>query len=126
VSGYPPNYFERCECGDTDAKHRHGLELGRAATEYEYSGAISVLRHAQEQGFPIHVATRSTCAEHIAEGDDKAESWALQPRLVVDAKQLAALWREEEITDLDVDCPRVDYEGTAKAVVERLSEPTDD
>jgi hypothetical protein len=102
VSGYPPNYFERCECGDTDAKHRHGLELGRAATEYEYSGAISVLRHAQEQGFPIHVATRSTCAEHIAEGDDKAESWALQPSLVLDVDRLArAILAGTDETGLD-------------------------
>jgi hypothetical protein len=50
--------------------------------------------------------------EYIAE-------W-LRGRLRLDAETLARLWREEEITDLDIDCPRVEYEATANAVLQRL------
>jgi hypothetical protein len=50
--------------------------------------------------------------EYIAE-------W-LRGRLRLDAETLARLWREEEITDLDVDCPHVEYEATANAVLQRL------
>jgi uncharacterized protein YfaA (DUF2138 family) len=41
-------------------------------------------------------------------------------RLTLNPETLARLWREEEITDLDVDCPRVEYEATANAVLQRL------
>ena len=39
---------------------------------------------------------------------------------------LAAIWREEEVSDLDVDCPQVDYEATAAAVLARLAALRDD
>jgi hypothetical protein len=42
----------------------------------DYSGLIATARAAKEQGYPIHVATRTTCAEHIAEGDDKKADFA--------------------------------------------------
>jgi len=38
----------------------------------EYSGMIAVVRNATEQGLVVHLATRSTCAEHLERGDDKA------------------------------------------------------
>ncbi len=43
----------------------------------------------------------------------------------LDVEALANLWREEEVTNLDVDCSRVDYEETARAVVARLAEQAD-
>jgi hypothetical protein len=87
----------KCIPAGTPSDDRVLVELPRlyAAIEgvlnekVQYAGAISVLQHAEEQGFPIHVATRSTCAEHIEEGDDRAESWALQPSLVLDVERLA-------------------------------------
>jgi hypothetical protein len=97
--------------------------------EREYPGVIAVLRHAEEQGFPIHVATRSTCAEHIEEGDDKAESWALQPSLVLDVERLArALVTGTDETGLD---PLLEpeqarhYAESIAAEYARLGDPTD-
>jgi hypothetical protein len=63
------------------------------ATLAEFSGAISVFRNAKEQGLIVHVATRSTCAEHLAHGDDKATGrLAASPDHVLDRRdRLTAL-----------------------------------
>lgn len=84
---FGPQFFEALE-DDILAIEAEAMAEGEAAAESQYLGAIAVLRHAEEQGFPIHIATRSTCAEHIEEGDDTAESWALQPSLVLDVERL--------------------------------------
>jgi hypothetical protein len=54
--------------------------------EPEYGGLITVARNAQEQGYPIHIATRTTCAEHLEKGDDKRADFAFgQPARPADA-----------------------------------------
>jgi len=63
----------------------------------------------------VHVVCQAVAAAH-------EHSAGAAP---IDVGVLASLWREEEVTNLDVDCPRVDYEATARAVVARLSEGTD-
>lgn len=116
-------------CGHLCGLTQHGHESYETDHEFEavtdeshYSGAISVFRHAEEQGFPIHVATHSTCAEHIEEGDDKAESWALQPSLVLDADRLGQVIYEMGIDDLDLP----DAHKLAAHIVTRLEKAADE
>ncbi len=40
------------------------------------SGLLGTVSAARESGYPIHAATRTTCAEHIAEGDDQKTKFA--------------------------------------------------
>ncbi len=54
--------------------------FGTSEDEDRYSGLISVARNANERGYPIHVATRGNCAEHLAEGDDKKTEFAFAPK----------------------------------------------
>lgn len=46
------------------------------SAEAGYGGLIAVAETASREGFPLHCATRTTCAEHIAEGDDQKDNWA--------------------------------------------------
>jgi hypothetical protein len=145
------------------------LAIEREATSptADYGGLVAVAENAKREGFPIHVATRTTCQQHIVAGDHMRNAFAFgqsafdaglsldtghspscpaqkgepcadavcgangvrmllediiagRARLTLNPETLARLWREEEITDLDVDCPRVEYEATANAVLQRL------
>ena len=41
-----------------------------------YGGFVGVVDYARENSYPIHVATRTTCAEHIEQGDDQQDDSA--------------------------------------------------
>jgi hypothetical protein len=89
--------------------------------EHDINCGIDALRLGEDIGCTCYVRSESTPAEAL----DPLRS-ALERLLAVamteeeDAETLARLWREEEITDLDIDCPRVEYEATANAVLQRL------
>jgi hypothetical protein len=63
-----------------------GIRLGNdvaAAIEREatsptadYGGLIAVAENAKREGFPIHVATRTTCQQHIVAGDHMRNAFA--------------------------------------------------
>ncbi len=56
---------------------RHGIVPDQCEfCDGRYEWLIVTARAAYEQGYPIHVATRTTCAEHIAEGDDQKAEFA--------------------------------------------------
>ncbi|MCA1572899.1 MAG: hypothetical protein LC798_21940 [Chloroflexi bacterium] len=40
-----------------------------------YGGLYHALDNAQRRGYPIHVATRSTCQEHIEAGDHERDNF---------------------------------------------------
>jgi hypothetical protein len=42
----------------------------------DYGGLIAVAENAKRDGYPIHVATRVTCQEHIVAGDDQREDFS--------------------------------------------------
>jgi hypothetical protein len=39
----------------------------------EFAGLIQVAKNAKEDGLTLHIATRGTCDEHLAAGDDEAD-----------------------------------------------------
>lgn len=39
-------------------------------------GLEQVLETAQSEGWPVHVATRSSCADHLEHGDDQKSGFA--------------------------------------------------
>lgn len=81
----------------------------------KYSGLIYYARRAEEQGWSLHVATRSTCAEHIAAGDDKATEF---PFGVQDRLAAIEPWRER-LQNL-VDAVGWDDQDDALAAARRL------
>lgn len=70
---------------------------------------------------------RNSGAEGVETMDRwKAAEWEAAAEGLPSVEALAAMWREEEVSDLDVDCPQVDYEATAAAVLARLAAPRAD
>jgi len=54
----------------------HPGEHQWAEAASRYDDLIRMLQTAYEKGYSIHVATRTTCVEHLKHGDDKATEFA--------------------------------------------------
>jgi hypothetical protein len=52
----------------------HALAASDAGPKY--GGLIAVAETAQREGYPIHVATRTTCQQHIVAGDHMRQNFA--------------------------------------------------
>jgi hypothetical protein len=53
-----------------------------------YSGLVAAMDNAAARGLTVHVATRATCAEHLAHGDDKATEPLTAARFGLDVERL--------------------------------------
>lgn len=97
----------------------------------DYSGLISVAETAKRDGYPIHVATRTTCQQHIVAGDHIRPAFAFG-QAALDAEQLI----EESTANLiiafrrwckrrGVEPPTVEEYRSILEEAARLSQPPD-
>jgi hypothetical protein len=86
----PVSMLRATEHAMLDALAQYEIEAQAASPGSEYGGCIAVIEQAKEQGWPIHVATRTTCAEHLEKGDDKAGEFAFGQAASPDSEALRA------------------------------------
>jgi hypothetical protein len=52
------------------------IEEEATSPSADYGGLIAVAENAKREGYPIHVATRETCQQHIVAGDHMRNGFA--------------------------------------------------